>query len=260
MGRIFAFGCSFTSYHWPTWADIYAHDNPDKDYYNYAAQGLGNVAISTLVLEADLRYNFTEEDEILILWSGVNRNDIYYTHRRWDQGSGSVLHLHPPYDKNYIDKFWCLENDYIKTMTSMIYVNKLYNKFTKIQDTIVEKSNLDNEINATGISTEQKQNLKKIKYLYEPELPKMKRGFHTMYYKKDYFKRFNDTHPEIKDHINFLKTHGIKISNSTVEYFLNMDNYIIAKVAANRHNKDIIPKLLIQNNFEWDRGKHGDRI
>ena len=88
----------------------------------------------------------------------------------------------------------------------------------------------------------------------------MKRGFHTMYYKKDYFKRFNDTHPEIKDHINFLKTHGIKISNSTIEYFLNMDNYIIAKVAANRHNKDIIPKLLIQNNFEWDRGKHGDRI
>lgn len=40
MSRLFAFGCSFTHYKWPTWADIVARDF--KVYENWGRGGAGN--------------------------------------------------------------------------------------------------------------------------------------------------------------------------------------------------------------------------
>ena len=43
--RLFVFGCSFTQYRWPTWADIIAKDNPHLEYFNTANSGAGNLYI-----------------------------------------------------------------------------------------------------------------------------------------------------------------------------------------------------------------------
>jgi len=32
MGRIFTFGCSFTEYSWPTWADMILHKREGVNY------------------------------------------------------------------------------------------------------------------------------------------------------------------------------------------------------------------------------------
>ena len=58
-GRLFTFGCSFTSYHWPTWANILAYDY-DIPLYNYGLNGAGNQFIFNMLMQADSFNNFTE--------------------------------------------------------------------------------------------------------------------------------------------------------------------------------------------------------
>jgi len=73
--RFFAFGCSFTNYKWPTWADIIGQEIPD--YYNYGVSGAGNFYIFHCVMTADHLYKFTEDDLILIKWSNIHREDRF---------------------------------------------------------------------------------------------------------------------------------------------------------------------------------------
>ena len=45
MKRLITFGCSFTDYSWPTWADIIALDR-EVEYENWAIGGGGNQQIA----------------------------------------------------------------------------------------------------------------------------------------------------------------------------------------------------------------------
>ena len=56
--RIFAFGCSYTRFPWPTWADIIAYDL-DIPFENWANAGHGNVSIAHHMLECNLLKKFT---------------------------------------------------------------------------------------------------------------------------------------------------------------------------------------------------------
>lgn len=80
--RIFAFGCSFTNYYWPTWADIIAHENPTADYNNRAMPGAGNEFILANLSQAMRYFNIGENDLVLIMWSTFYRHDAYRD-RRW---------------------------------------------------------------------------------------------------------------------------------------------------------------------------------
>lgn len=73
MKRFFAFGCSFTKYVWPTWADLLAHDFEES--YNYGFPGVGNRAIMERVMEAHARHKFTKDDVVVIQWSSHIRFD-----------------------------------------------------------------------------------------------------------------------------------------------------------------------------------------
>lgn len=39
MKRFFAFGCSYTSYHWPTWADYVGMSPEFDEAYNFGMAG-----------------------------------------------------------------------------------------------------------------------------------------------------------------------------------------------------------------------------
>ena len=73
--RFFAFGCSFTNYIWPSWADIVGQDI--QHYENWGVMGAGNQFIFNSVIEANQRYKFTDTDLIMIMWSIVGREDRY---------------------------------------------------------------------------------------------------------------------------------------------------------------------------------------
>lgn len=74
-GRLFTFGCSMTKYSYPTWADIIGST---WDYYeNWGKPSAGNEFIFNSIIECDIRNQFTSNDTILIMWSGIARIDYY---------------------------------------------------------------------------------------------------------------------------------------------------------------------------------------
>jgi hypothetical protein len=98
--RFFAFGCSMTSYGWPTWADIVAHEIPES--YNYAQSGGGNLFISCQVTEANLRHKFTDSDLVMVMWSSVAREDRYINENWLTPGN---IYTQNYYDDTFVNKF-----------------------------------------------------------------------------------------------------------------------------------------------------------
>lgn len=75
MKRLFTFGCSFTAYSWPTWADILGLN---FDFHeNWARSGGGNQFIFHSLLECWNKRNITKDDTVIIMWTNVYRNDSY---------------------------------------------------------------------------------------------------------------------------------------------------------------------------------------
>jgi hypothetical protein len=109
--RFFAFGCSFTNYHWPTWADIIGQDV--EFYENWGEPGAGNHFIFNSVIEANARHNFNKDDLIMIMWTTKEREDRYLDNK-WvhstpnsiekDYGSAWVK-------KYYLDPSWYIMRD-----------------------------------------------------------------------------------------------------------------------------------------------------
>mgnify|MGYP003630184680 CR=1 FL=1 len=75
--RLFAFGCSFTNYYWPTWADVIAHDMPGAHYTNTGKAGAGNTYILAQLSQAMQYYNIGEDDLVCIMWTSFYRQDSY---------------------------------------------------------------------------------------------------------------------------------------------------------------------------------------
>jgi hypothetical protein len=98
--RFFAFGCSMTSYGWPTWADIVAQEIPES--YNYAQSGGGNLFISCQVTEANLRHKFTDSDLVMVMWSSTAREDRYIKGNWLTPGN---IYTQNYYDDNFVNKF-----------------------------------------------------------------------------------------------------------------------------------------------------------
>jgi hypothetical protein len=120
--RIFTFGCSFTNWTWPTWADIISVQT-NVPVYNGGLAGLGNVGISCRILEYDMKYHFQQDDLILVMWTNWSREDRYLNNK-WKL-VGNVFNNNF-YDKEFIKKYWSWENDIIKNASSIILTNKSF--------------------------------------------------------------------------------------------------------------------------------------
>lgn len=105
--RLFTFGCSMTFYNYPTWADILGYHY--ELYENWGKPGQGNNFILSSVIECNKRNKFTPKDDILILWSGVDRLD-FYQFTEWSVKSKTYPHN---------DSFSCCPDGY--EFFSLIY-------------------------------------------------------------------------------------------------------------------------------------------
>lgn len=89
--RLFTFGCSNTGYHYPTWADIVGK-NFDQ-FQNWGRPGAGNNYIFNAVNRCHLKEHLTQNDTVLILWSGIARID-YYQINEWCHLVNQYFDLH----------------------------------------------------------------------------------------------------------------------------------------------------------------------
>ncbi len=100
--RLFAHGCSFTSYNWPTWADILGEE---FGYYeNWGVVGGGNQFIFNSVIECLLRNPPKTNDVYIIMWANILREDKYIDHE-WKCLGNITTDSTNFYDKNYIKKY-----------------------------------------------------------------------------------------------------------------------------------------------------------
>ena len=63
--RFFAFGCSYTHYLWPTWANIIARDT-GLPFQNWGKSGAGNVYIHHKMVEAKIKESINDDDLIIV--------------------------------------------------------------------------------------------------------------------------------------------------------------------------------------------------
>ena len=131
MKRLFTFGCSFTAYEWPTWADILGRQ---FDYFeNWGRPGAGNQFICNSIAECDARNNFTEDDTIIVMWSSMMREDRYVEDGWLTPGNFGVNgeKFNEPgwpeyyYGKDFYHRSMITRGCYIRDLASMYLVDKL---------------------------------------------------------------------------------------------------------------------------------------
>lgn len=116
--RITTFGCSFTSYDWPTWADIIGVGH---DFENWGVAGLGNVGILNRMFHADMRGRLND-GLVITMWTTVNREDRS-KEMTW-RAAGNVFN-NPYYDSDFLAKHWDDNDALNKTLMAMWSANKL---------------------------------------------------------------------------------------------------------------------------------------
>jgi hypothetical protein len=130
MRRVFTFGCSFTNYLWPTWADILG-----KDYFmlqNWAWPGFGNRAIAERVAEAHAKFRITPEDLVIVQWTSHLRHDwLHFRHPKTDYSNwrtkGSIYTEQNVkfYGKEWMNTFWDEKAYYLHTLNNMLLTQGL---------------------------------------------------------------------------------------------------------------------------------------
>lgn len=189
--RVFCFGCSWTHYKWPTWADICRYST-DKPVYNWGLRGIGNVGIFHRLVEANLKHQFTDRDLILVQWTTWTREDRYF--KNWEAG-GAVFN-NGFYDKKFVDKYWSWNNDIIKNATAIISANAMFKigyQFTFYPFPVTPDFNyVDPNTNKTLLDF-YRQNL--------PEVPVFPSNINT-----DFNNTCLDGHADVQAHLNFFKT------------------------------------------------------
>ena len=109
--RLFTFGCSYTSYAWPSWANFLSLE---FDFFeNWGLAGIGNRAIAERVAECNARHHFTKDDTIIVQWTSHIRNDYYLntesegSPRGW-KTRGSIFNYinGKVYDRRWVNTFF----------------------------------------------------------------------------------------------------------------------------------------------------------
>jgi len=133
MSRLFAFGCSFTQYAWPTWADFLGLEF--EQFENWGYPGIGNRAIAERIAQCHAINKFTSDDTVIVQWSSYLRND-YHTGRRrlnymkkdplaWQGGwktGGSIFNYinQPVYDQKWIAQFFDGQSFFMHTLNNIV--------------------------------------------------------------------------------------------------------------------------------------------
>lgn len=152
--RFFAFGCSCTSYKWPTWADIIAEEVKPRKMYNFGMQGGGNLYIAHSISEADVLYNFTKKDLVMVMWTNIHREDRFYRDK-W-LPAGNI------YSQNYFPITWeYLYDDvhYLLRDLALITFAKNFLENKKIDHHFMSMVPLSYNVNGEDHATEQEKTI-----------------------------------------------------------------------------------------------------
>jgi hypothetical protein len=121
--RLFTFGCSFTEYLWPTWANILGREF--EIFQNWGKCGAGNQFILHALVECNQKNKLTQDDVVCIMWTNFCREDRYVNKSWLTPGNIFGQNL---YDKEFVKKFADIRGYYIRDLSSIWLADQILEK------------------------------------------------------------------------------------------------------------------------------------
>ena len=200
-GRLFTFGCSFTSYHWPTWADILGRE---YDYFeNWGRSGGSNQFIFNSLIEANARNKFTSQDTIAIMWTNVSRLDIYKDKNWYLPGN---IYTTSVYNKEFLNNFTDYRGFLIRDFAIISATFDLL-KYWNVQSLNFSMVPLHSDSikqNWTILKETDVLELYKISEKVRPSVLEKIFNFDWHIVRDEPPLEFYDTHPRPKEHLKYL--------------------------------------------------------
>lgn len=222
--RFFTFGCSFTGYKYPTWADIMSVNIPHARFYNFGQSGGGNTFIANRITEANHRFKFCETDLIMVMYSTYCREDRYHKERGWVTPGNVYTQAEydftdPAYLCNWGDPLTYLVRD-----ISIIDVTNAYLKLLPCDSISMLSVPFDyqqdknNPIGDELIDTYSELVKSFPTDMFTLEMNKVW-GYSCAYMNNG--ELFYDYHPSPKNYYNYLSKIGIPMSEKSLDYVNN---------------------------------------
>jgi len=236
--RFFAFGCSMTRYFWPTWADIIANEIDES--YNYGQSGGGNLFIANQVTEANIRYKFNSDDLVMVMWSGISRED------RWINGQWLTpgnIYTQGYYDDNFVRKFSDAKGYLIRDLALITMCNSMLENLNIDYYMLNMAPFYEMQFNGNDFEFNDYQS---VLDFYQQTINKIKPDILTTEYNGRWpqhpivFKNGGQTadyHPDTQGHANYLKKifPGLEFSEKTNKFI----NEYQAHITNNKYLDDL---------------------
>jgi hypothetical protein len=226
--RLFTFGCSFTFYSYPTWANIMSKNFNDIEFYNFGASGGGNQFISNRITEVNRKFKFNEDDLIMVMWSTHCREDRFvneywkipgnifsqneYSEKFVKQNCDSIGYLIK--DLSLIDLTTTYLNSLPSTSFQMFSVPAQFqheNDDAKLKDSVLETyKDLINQFKTSLLET----------------LPNQRWPTHIHYFNYYINEMVHEYHPTPKQYYDYLNALGIPMSAAAEKYALEADEIL----------------------------------
>jgi len=203
--RIFAFGCSMTKYRWPTWADIYASDKT-TEFYNYGHSGAGNQFIANQIVETSQRFNWDDEDLILVMWSSITREDRYVT--EWLLPGN--IYSQDLYDEQFMDMFVSEKGYLIRDLATIKLTESFLSNFKHKMFQMAPFECEDKDHNDEVYEIYDKPNYPCLLDCVGGEWPHIKCTFDDSY--------DSDRHPDPNMHFEFLEYAGMQPTDNMKKF------------------------------------------
>jgi len=224
-GRIFTFGCSYTTYMWPCWSDLILYGN---DGVNFGRSGAGFEHTLYTLLEADREYKFTPDDKIVIVFTSPIRIDPIlrltpYKSQDKAQWRCNGFVLTSEYEK-YEGELYCVDGLLFKSFYNIILIDN-YLKSKNLNFVFGSIDNLftygDDETNLP----ETNELIEFVKNNIEIKLLNFKEYLTTIERtpNKEY-KNFTDGHPRPTDQLKWVN--DILLKHIDLEINVNEDEIV----------------------------------
>lgn len=235
--RFFAFGCSFTSYMWPTWADVMSKEMPNAEFFNLGKSGSGNLLISLRIAEANARFKFTDTDLVMVMFTTYTRED------RWVNSSWLTpgnIYNNQVYSEDWVRKF-ADERGYLIRDAGLIDMSVKYlenlpcDSYCMLSVPFREGSN-ECDTAGTKVPEDIVEIYKETFAKFEPSMYELE----LRNWKVDYT-GFNDGHPSTIRYFNYIQKLGFSLSESTKQFALDA-----TEILKNATDRNAVPFLFAE--------------
>ena len=249
--RIFAFGCSFTKYLYPTWANLISKCAPDAEFINLGQCGGGNSYISNRMTQANRTYTFCETDLVVTMWSTYCREDRFVNNNWLTPGN---IFCQEDYDDKFVKKFADPVGYLIKDL-SIIDLTTTYMSTLPCTYIDMHAVPLDHQI-----LDENDPTYKDVLYTYRDLIahftkPTLFDSIGGIWHSGLTYTHYNDEtyldyHPNTLLYCNYLRDIGIPLTDEAIDYAET--SYAKALLVKQQDEFDtLFPELKFNSGFRW---------